>query len=200
VTRQARPRSRQEHEATAARILARHAQLTGWTPALPIPIDSMIEDGYGLAILWQPLDDVGDAVVLGALDATSRTIILNERRLDIFERVIGPERFTLAHELSHWVYDAENPDQMTLLEDSSERALCRAPSARLNDSAAIREINANKLAACMLLPSGLVRDRLTTPPFPTNAGLAEAAHGWGVSTSTLRFRLTELGLASLLPT
>ena len=159
----------------------------------------MIEDGYGLSILWEPLDDVGDAVVLGALHATSRTIILNERRLDIFERVIGPERFTLAHELGHWVYDAENPDQMSLLEDSSERALCRAPSARVNDSADIREINANKLAACTLLPSGLVRDYLATP-FPTNAGLAEAAHGWGVSASTLRFRLTELGLASLLPT
>jgi hypothetical protein len=199
VTRRAHPRSQQQHEATAAQILARYGQLTSWAPALPIPIDSMIENGYGLAILWQPLDDVEDAVVLGALDATSRTIILNERRLGMFERVIGPERFTLAHELSHWVYDAENPDQVTLLEDSSERVLCRAPSARVNDSAAIREVNANKLAACMLLPSGLVRGRLTTP-FPTNAELAKAAHGWGVSTSTLRFRLKELGLGSLLPT
>ena len=72
---------------------------------------------------------------------------------------MGPERFTLAHELAHWVYDADDPDQLSFYFDPQpvEIYCYHREASGLSEVLRIREINANKLAAHILMPEDLVR-------------------------------------------
>lgn len=153
------PRSQAQHEAEAAHVLAAYIRRCGWTPALPVPVETIIERCYGLSILWEPLDELAGETILGALMPESRTIRLNELHLDLFERWVGPETFTLAHELGHWIYDAVDPNQGRLFDASGEPVFCRAPERPQGSSGgALREINANKFASCLVLPEDLLRE------------------------------------------
>lgn len=191
-TRPVRPRGRDEHEEQAADVLGRYALATGWTPSLPVPIEHVVEAHFGLTLLWEQLQEGPGEVVLGALSPAERTIRLNERHLDLFEQVVGPEAFTLAHELAHWLYDAGDPDQGQLFESDPPPVFCRQVTAMSgSDAVRLREVNANKLAACLILPAHLVRRELPCLP----GELGELARVWGVSKATLRIRLEELGAA-----
>ena len=119
--------------------------------------------------------------------------------MDLFESVIGPESFTLAHELGHWVYDAVSPDQMELFAPESERVLCRSPGASsIHESERIREINANGFAAALLLPEDLLRSALTDP-IVDREHMVDMAGRFGVSITALTIRLRELGMNWVLP-
>ena len=109
MSRRAYPRPYHQHAATASRVLARHATATGAPVALPVPIEIIVEQTFGLEILWEEIEEPPDSIILGALAPRDRRILLNSRHEAMFERWIGPERFTLAHELAHWIYDAVDP-------------------------------------------------------------------------------------------
>lgn len=190
--RPVRPRGRDEHEELAADVLGRYALATRWTPSLPVPIEHIVEVHFGLTLLWEQIPEVSGEVVLGALSPTERTIRLNECHLDLFEQVVGPETFTLAHELAHWLYDAGDPDQGQLFESDPLPVLCRdVTPVSGSDAARLREVNANKLAACLLLPAHLVRRAVRPRPLGSDE-LRDLAQAWGVSKTTLRIRLEEL--------
>lgn len=193
MARRARPRSHQHHALIASHVLARHASTGGEPVELPVPIELIIEQTYGLEILWEELPEPPDTVILGALAPSERRILLNLRRQDFFEQWIGPERFTLAHELAHRIYDAEHPDQLSLGFDAqpAERYCYHRDSPGLSESLRIRETNANRLAAHLLLPEGLVRREDIDDVLRDLRGTAER---WGVSRTMLRIRLEELGL------
>lgn len=187
------PRSQDHHRLISGEVLAKHARATGCDIALPVPIEQIIEATYGLEIVWEVLDEPPDSTILGALVPSEKRILINERHADMFERWIGPERFTLAHELAHWVYDADDPDQLALdLEATSQPQFCyHRESPKLSDDLRVREVNANKLAAHLLLPENLVR-RANTDQVLDN--FRQTAAAWGVSQQTLRIRLQDLGL------
>ena len=193
--RRAFPRAARQHEAAASETLSRFVSGSGWSPALPVPIEAIIESCYGLTILWAEIDEQPGEHILGALLPTQHQIVLNERHQELFERVIGPERFTLAHELGHWVYDADDPNQATLFDVDLLPVFCRGAA---DDKANIREVNANKFAACVLLPADLVRAAVSDRYRSWEAVKAQATE-WGVSRRTLEIRLATLGLADLLP-
>lgn len=194
--RRAHPRSHAQHDAKAAGVLRAYAQKHGWTPELPIPVEQIIEAMFDLRIDLGHIDEPPGQIVLGALDAKTRTIYLNESRLDLFERYIGPDRFTLAHELGHWLYDADDPMQELLfsLEDEPFCVGLDGDEKRV-DIGRLREINANAFAARLLLPADLVRRALPAGLRAWSEVRARSAT-WGVSQTTLAIRLTELGLAS----
>jgi Zn-dependent peptidase ImmA (M78 family)/DNA-binding XRE family transcriptional regulator len=193
------PRSLHRHEQKAAEVLARYAKSSGWKPSLPIPIEHVIE-AMGLKILWEPLEEPAGERILGALDPNTRTIHLNEHHLRLFGDVIGPEPFTLSHELGHWLYDADDPDQLTLLDGVEGRILCRGiRQVHLTEQARIREVNANRFAASLLLPRDLVVAQVGEP-ISTEEQLKATARNWGVSRQTLEIRLRQMGRADLLPT
>ena len=187
------PRADYLHASTARKVLTRHAVLVGAPIVLPVPIELIIEQTYGLEILWEEIREPPDTIVLGALAPHDRRILLNSRHMALFERYIGPERFTLAHELAHWIYDAENPAQLALDFDLKppERYCYYRDSPGLSDSLRIREVNANKLAAHLLLPEDLVRRENIDALLADLPGIAMR---WQVSRTTLRIRLQDLGL------
>ncbi len=174
-------------------LLRRHETQTGRAVDLPIPVEEIIETTLGLSILYDEIEEPPGTAVLGALSPSQRLIVLNEKHMDFFDQVLGPERFTLAHELGHWVYDAENPDQQTFDLGNSDDLFCyhRTGSGGLSETARIREVNANGFASCLLMPKHLVRSA------DVDAILADfrgTAHAWGVSQQALRIRLEKLEL------
>lgn len=192
MARRTYPRPARRHAVVASHVLTRYEQAVGAPLALPIPIELIIEQIYELEILWDEITEPPGTVILGALAPRDRRILLNSRHEALFERWIGPERFTLAHELAHWIYDAEDPNQLALDFDAqSEELYCyRRESPGLPESARIREVNANNLAAHLLLPEGLVRAGMDD----VRRDLRGTAARWGVSRTTLRIRLENLGL------
>jgi hypothetical protein len=178
--------------------LRRYSGTSGWVPRLPVPVEDIVECCYGLSILFEAIDEAPGEVILGELAPLTRTIRLNEQHLNLFETWVGPEAFTLGHELGHWLYDAEDPNQGQLFNASGEKVFCRRPdSAQVGDSE-LREVNANKFSSCLLLPEELVRAQVREP-FASWNGLSRAAASWGVSRTTLRIRLETLGMRSALP-
>lgn len=193
MTRRTFPRREAVHSTVAAEVLARHARSADLPIGLPVPIELIIEQTYGLQILSDEIEEPAGSMILGALDPSQRLIILNSRHQAMFDQWIGPERFTLAHELAHWIYDAESPDQLSLdVEAEAQPVFCyHRESAALNEDLRVREVNANKLAANLLLPEHLVRQAdidWVLREFRTVAAL------WGVSQTTLRIRLETLEL------
>lgn len=192
MARKVYPRKNESHDLVAAEILAKHELATGQAVTLPVPIEHIIELTYELQVVHDVIDEPSGSMILGALVPTTRTIIMNEAHEDLFSEVIGPERFTLGHELAHWVYDADNPDQLALDLTGSNDVFCYdRRSASESDSARIRETNANKLAASLLLPKRLMKEQDITDVVNR---IGHYAALWGVSKQTLSIRLDSLGL------
>lgn len=194
MARETFPRKQALHEAQADIVLQKHERVTGRPVALPVPVEEIIEQSMGLSILYDEIEEPPGAMILGALSPSQRTIVLNERHLSFFEDVIGPERFTLAHELGHWVYDAGNPDQQTLdFGAASAEQFCyhRSGSGGLSETERIREVNANGFASCLLMPRHLVVEIDIASVMADFRGTAQR---WGVSMQALRIRLERLEL------
>jgi Zn-dependent peptidase ImmA (M78 family) len=191
------PRSQAQHESAAADVLRRYAVKTGWKRALPVPVSDIIERLFDLSILYEPIDELPGEVILGALSPEAKIICLNERHLDIFDQWVGPETFTLAHELGHWVYDAVDPNQGDLFSEPVRTVFCRRID-QGDESSDIREMNSNKFAACLMLPAEVVKTAVTEP-FGSWSKLGTVASAWGVSKTTMRIRLETLGMEALLP-
>lgn len=192
MARRTHPRRNDAHKLVAAEVLHRHAITTGVPIGLPVPIELIAEITYELSIEWDDIDEPPDQKILGALSPSTRTIVMNTRHLPMFERWVGPERFTLAHELAHWLYDAENPGQETLDLGSKNEIFCRRDdTTKLDDTTKIREQNANALAAHILLPDDLV---LAHDLDAVLADFRGTAYEWGISQQTLRIKLERLGV------
>lgn len=192
MARRTHPRKNDAHKLVAAEVLRRHELRTGRPVVLPVPIELIVEITYDLSIEWDDIEEPPEHKVLGALSPATRTIVMNTRHLPTFERWVGPERFTLAHELAHWLYDADNPGQGTLDFGSQKEVFCRRDdTSRLDETTRLREQNANALAAHILLPDDLV---LAHDLDDVLANFRTTAHTWGVSRQTLRIKLERLGL------
>ena len=193
MPRQTYPRSNYHHALTASKVLARHALAVGSPVTLPVPIEMIIEQTFKLDILWDEVEEPPGTIILGKLKPHRQRILLNTRHETLFEQYIGPHHFTLAHELAHWIYDADSPDQLAFdLEAQPAAQYCyHRESPGLSEDLRIREVNANKLAAHLLLPEDLVRSVSIDEVMEDFSGTAEA---WLVSRKTLSIRLKELGL------
>ena len=193
MPRRTYPRPDHHHTSTANKILARHASNVGAPVALPIPIELIIEQTYRLEILWEEIREPPHTIILGALAPRDRRIVLNSSHEALFEKYMGPERFTLAHELAHWIYDADNPDQLAfdVGEPPEERYCYHRESPGLSEILRVRELNANRLAAHILLPEDLVRRANVDEVLNDLSGTATR---WQVSRTALGIRLKDMGL------
>lgn len=93
------PRTAASHEVTAAGVLELHARVTGWRRCLPIPIESIVRDTYGMRVTWQELAELRYETILAEVRPEARVIVLNKRHREEFVEVVGPHPFALAHQL-----------------------------------------------------------------------------------------------------
>ncbi len=143
-------------------------------PELPVPVEAIAEDLLGLSVAE---DD--ELEVSGLLLPARREIWLNGREA---RESPGRRRFTLAHELGHWVCQC--------LEGRSAPVYCRSEDVG-QDADRQLEREANVFAAELLMPEGAVRSAF--------AGGRPPAEHFGVSQLALAWRLYGFGLVSEQP-
>ena len=134
---------------------------------LPVPVESIAEDLLALAVVVR--DDL----------RVSGMLLPHERR--IYVRADEPEprrRFTIAHELGHWICQC--------LEGTQQPVYCRAEEIGVDPEARALEREANIFAANLLMPEPAVR-------------AAAGENRFGVSDEALAWRLYNLGLRETPP-
>jgi Zn-dependent peptidase ImmA (M78 family) len=140
-------------------------------PKLPVPVESIAEDLLGLNVEEADLDGVS-----GLLYPAERQIYVNAAEPKT------RQRFTLAHELGHWVCQH--------LEGQQEPVYCRSDQVGVGEGR-LREREANVFAAELLMPEPLVRMAW--------AAVADTAARLEVSRVAMHWRAYTLGLVSQKP-
>ncbi|MBJ7608110.1 MAG: ImmA/IrrE family metallo-endopeptidase [Candidatus Dormibacteraeota bacterium] len=142
----------QQIEARAAEVWRRH----GLAPGFDV---ERLLDAVGLGLAWEPIDDDGGSRVLGQLIPEEKVVLLNERHIDLLEEKEGRlRRYTVGHEVGHWLLHAGDIRSGTLSMFDGKRIWCRDGS---QDPV---ERQAEMFSASLLMP----RDRLLAalPPSP----------------------------------
>ena len=137
-------------------------------PELPVPVEAIAEDLCGLAVA-----EVPDLDVSGLLLPAERRVCVN--RGEPLQR----RRFTLAHELGHWICQC--------LDGTAAPIYCRAEQVSLDPDVKALEREANVFAAELLMPEAAVRAE-----WGGDADLC--AQQFGVSGEAMRWRLYSFGL------
>ena len=140
-------------------------------PELPVPVEAIAEDLLGLDVLRADLD------VSGLLLPAERRIYVNATEPE------PRRRFTIAHELGHWVCQC--------LEGTTAPVYCRDKDVSTAADRAL-EREANVFAAELLMPEPDVR---------ANAAISidAAAVRLGVSSQAMHWRLYSFGLVADAP-
>jgi hypothetical protein len=174
-------------------------------PPQPVPIEKLIEEVYGLCIDYMRLTEKGDELGRMIYDdgystrfntekdgyeliEVKRGTMLIEALLAESKRFNGRYRFTLAHELSHWILHKK------LYEGTHLAAATFKADAASDDST---EWQANYLAKAILMPNGQVKRAFCAArtEYNTNAGRVSRLAGiFQVSKQAMEIRLNEMGL------
>jgi Zn-dependent peptidase ImmA (M78 family) len=135
---------------------------------VPVPVEAIAEDYLGLSVTEAELDGVS-----GLLYPAQRAVFLNAAE------VPARRRFTLAHELGHWVCQC--------LEGTEAPVFCRAEDVGVDPATKALEREANVFAAELLMPEDEVRAAWDGDP-------DACADRFGVSGEAMRWRLYSFGL------
>jgi hypothetical protein len=93
--------SNESIEDTTAQRIRQYEAKAGVTVRFPIPAEEIIEQVLGLSFLWDQIEERPGEMILGGLSRKTRTIVLNEKHLDLFEQKPGLLRSTQVHEGGH---------------------------------------------------------------------------------------------------
>jgi len=148
---------------------------------IPVPVESIAEDLLGLRI---EEDDLGECS--GMLIPAKRLIKVNASEAMSGDTPTRRHRFTIAHELGHWICHAHNAVVPAT-------TYCRARDLSQDADRAL-EREANVFGAELLMPEAAVRDAWAA--FPDDDELASR---FGVSALAARWRLYSFGLVEERP-
>lgn len=140
-----------------------------------MPVEQIAGDLLGLRV-----GEAEEMAVSGMLLPAKRQIWVNAREA---RDSPGRRRFTVAHELGHWVCQC--------LAGRSAPIYCRSADVGAGEGRAL-EREANVFAAELVMPAPLVRERFS-------GALGETAAVFGVSEAAMRWRLFNLGLTPAHP-
>lgn len=164
----------------------RYVQLWGGAE-IPVPVESIAEDLLGLRIEERPLE------WSGMLLPAERTIVLNSAESPRNDPPLRRFRFTIAHEIGHWVCHCLEGRAITVAP-----SYCRATDIA-HDADRRIEREANIFAAELLMPEEAVRaawDELVTA---CDEPVAAVAAHFDVSPAAMGWRLYSFGLAETPP-
>ena len=134
-------------------LLNQYSKNVNWEISAPIPVEIIAENYLGYQIELTNDGLFAEPTVLGGIIFDENTIQINGE----IENQDGRYNFTVAHEIGHhilhktWLYAQRN--QQNLFEDSEVQSiLCREEGVKPRG-----EIQADKFAACLLMPEHLVK-------------------------------------------
>ena len=146
-------------------------------------------DQLELSLLWEELP----ADVLGALKATDSLVILNQTRMAHFVATPGLQRFTIAHEIGHWLFHAEEARSGTLPMLEGGRTWCREEGGDKAKPPA--EIQADLFASYLLMPTDRLKPHLPPAPWRGWPQVYRLAEQFAVSATAMVVRLEKAGWA-----
>ena len=159
---------------------------------IPVPVESIAEDLLGLRI---EEDDLGECS--GMLIPAERLIVVNASEAMSGDTPTRRHRFTIAHELGHWICHAKGAADPA-------PSYCRAKDLSQDADRAL-EREANVFGAELLMPEAAVRDvwvRLgqdTSVTVMREDSIRDIAASFHVSTSAMWYRLFSYGLVPSKP-
>lgn len=148
-------------EAEAEKLLAAYGGEHGPITTPPVPVDDILEGRLGLSLDMDDLSRMlGVDDVLGAMWADTREVFVDQS-LDPDEHPASEGRyhFTVAHEIGHWQlhrhFFLDNPAQTMLFAEAKPppTLICRE-----SESKKPIEWQADRFAACLLMPKAMVFD------------------------------------------
>ena len=152
---------------------AYHAAFGG--ERFPVPVEAIAEDLLGLAV-----ETRNDLQVSGMLLPAERRIIVRSDESAV------RRRFTIGHELGHWICQC--------LEGDMRPVYCRAAEIGVDLEAKALEREANVFAANLLMPEDVVRTAWSTA-----ATVQAVASLFDVSSEAMEWRLYNCGFVSERP-
>lgn len=168
-------------EARAAELWRRHSL----EPAFDV---ERLLDALGVGLVWESVDDAGGGAVLGQLIPAKQLVVLNERHIAQLEEKEGRlRRFTIGHEIGHWILHAQATRSGDLGLFDRERVWCRTGS---SDPV---ERQADIFSAALLIPADRLASALPKAPWrgwPTVYRLADL---FLVNVTPMTIRLEKLG-------
>jgi hypothetical protein len=142
---------------------------------IPVPVESIAEDLLGLRI---EEDDLGECS--GMLIPSERLILVNASEATSGDTPTRRHRFTIAHELGHWICHARGAE--------SAPTYCRSQDV-LHETDRTLEREANVFGAELLMPEAAVREAWSAFPDPS-----KLASRFAVSGLAAQWRLYSFGL------
>ena len=142
---------------------------------IPVPVESIAEDLLGLRI---EEDDLGECS--GMLIPAERLIVVNASEAMSGDTPTRRHRFTIAHELGHWICHANGA--------ASAPTYCRSQDVSQDTDRAL-EREANVFGAELLMPEAAVREA-----WAAFGDRDELASRFGVSALAAQWRLYSFGL------
>jgi Zn-dependent peptidase ImmA (M78 family) len=181
-------------EAYADDLLQHYGQAFEAVVDPPVPIEEIAELLLGLDFDWGPIVEQAGEPILGCLHPERKSILLNETRRGHFDQYPGSLEFTIAHEIGHYVLHLVEPhgsQQELPLGDDIDTSLYHRQGR--NAATERREFQANKFAACLLMPRHLLRAAISDRDICDWDSLRQLARRFKVSLTALRIRLEDLG-------
>ena len=164
---------------------------------LPIPIEEIIELDCGLILEKISLEEN----ILGKIIFDSKKIQVDKS----LEDASGRNRFTLAHELAHWILHKDlilsdtNYYQTSMFDNNQHQYVCKKQTKP--NSKKREEWQADYFAACLLMPKDLVYENYkkitgSTKPqsFSYKNCVKKLSDIFQVSQESMKIRLKELNL------
>ena len=173
--------ARAQIESRTAALWRRHGLAAGFDA------EAFVES-LGLNLLWDGIEEKPGERILGALRPAARTVVLNEHRLGELEGSAGLRRFTLGHEIGHWLLHATDARAGTIPLDSAGHTWCR------DGSPEQLERQAEMFAASLLVPEDQLRSRLPGTSTDGWTAIYRLAETFIVTPTAMVIRLEELGL------
>jgi hypothetical protein len=169
-------------EARAAELWQQHSLEPGFDVELLL-------DDLGLDLLWEVVDDDGPGgVVLGQLIPDTRLVVLNQRHIERLEAKGGRlRRYTVGHEIGHWILHADAARRGNLLLFDGERILCR------DGSLDPIERQAEMFSAALLIPKDRLLSALPQAPWSGWPAVYRLADAFVVNLTPMMIRLERLG-------
>lgn len=131
--------------------------------SLPVPVDAIVREVYGLRVCHVPQDQIKEVLGEGTAEGwVSGLLLAGVGQIWVTEdEVNNPDwgaqraRFTTGHELGHFVMHQEAPTSIYCRKSGVEESFKLEPIPR-----PVPEVEANTFAASLLMPADLLRAEL----------------------------------------
>lgn len=123
-------------DVTAQRI-REYERKSGRAVMFPVPAEEIIEAVLGLNILWDTIEEGPGEMILAGLNRRTRTIVMNETHLGLFEEKPGLRNSTLVHEGGHADLEGGLGEQGPSLFDTEADPIVHRHSTKMNEKIAI---------------------------------------------------------------